>query len=372
MPLHDRPRITHLDTVRGAAVMGILIINSLSFFFPFETLFDPSLPAGQSPLDWMAAVFGEIFVDQKFMGLFSLLFGASFLLFLERIQDRTASPLGLVAWRQLLLFCIGILHSLAWDGDILATYALCTPILLVMRRASTAALFVTGTLMYLMSPMMALLVAPEISVTAFHALDQPHPDWRQIEMLVLYLIVDGQVRALGMMLIGMGLYRSGWLRRPHQDKDLKKAFLLIPTGAALSGLGLYWMLQQGDQGSARLLGNIPNTLGTPFVTLGFLILLMAWDRSDNSHWVRRLRALGRMALSNYLAQTLLCLTLAALIPESAFSRSGLWLLMILIWGMQLLASSAWLQRYRFGPVEWLWRSATYRRWEPMKRESVRS
>ena len=73
--------------------MGILIINSLSFFFPFETLFDPSLPAGQSPLDWMAAVFGEVFVDQKFMGLFSLLFGAGFLLFLERIQDRTASPL---------------------------------------------------------------------------------------------------------------------------------------------------------------------------------------------------------------------------------------------------------------------------------------
>ncbi len=85
-PSHQR--ITHLDTIRGVAVMGILIMNSVAFFFGGEAYFDISVPENANWLDWLVAILGEIFADQKFMALFSLLFGASILLFCERAEAK--------------------------------------------------------------------------------------------------------------------------------------------------------------------------------------------------------------------------------------------------------------------------------------------
>ena len=99
-------RYTQLDTIRGLAIMGILIMNFVSFAFGDEAYFDISMPASDSLLDFFVSVFGELFADQKFMGLFSLLFGASIVLFLERAHLKTKSPARLSLWRNVLLLLL--------------------------------------------------------------------------------------------------------------------------------------------------------------------------------------------------------------------------------------------------------------------------
>jgi uncharacterized protein len=103
------------------------------------------------------------------------------------------------------------------------------------------------------------------------------------------------------------------------------------------------------------------------MTLGYAGVLMWWDARARGRWIVRVRALGRMALTNYLGQTVVCLCLALVVPRSWIDRTTLWGAMLGIWLVQLVASEAWLARFRMGPAEWAWRCATYRRWEPLSR-----
>ena len=119
------------------------------------------------------------------------------------------------------------------------------------------------------------------------------------------------------------------------------------------------------------MGNVPNTMATPWVSLGYLTLIMIWDAAAEGIWVERIRSMGRMALTNYLGQTVVCLSLASLLPPGFASRSGVLVTVVLIWVLQLFGSHAWLSRYRLGPIEWLWRCATYRAWQPLRRAAVR-
>ena len=103
------------------------------------------------------------------------------------------------------------------------------------------------------------------------------------------------------------------------------------------------------------------------MSLAYLALIMCWDAGNTGWLLARVRSLGRMALTNYLSQTLICLTLAQMIPSDWLSRASVWLLIFAIWAVQLGATSWWLSRFRLGPAEWLWRCATYRRWQPLRR-----
>ena len=111
--------------------MGILVMNTISFGLGSLAYHDISAAGNITVLDSLLAIFGEIFADQKFMGLFSLLFGASFLLFFDRVQQRSKYPTTITLWRNTLLFFMGLLHLELWEGDILSIYALCSPILLL-------------------------------------------------------------------------------------------------------------------------------------------------------------------------------------------------------------------------------------------------
>ena len=153
--LYSSQRITHLDTVRGVAVMGILIMNAVSFFFLGAAYFDISSPEHKTILDWLVGGFGEVFADQKFMALFSILFGASVLLFCERAAAKGHSPVRLSLWRNFLLLLTGSFHASIWEGDILFVYACCAPVLLLCRKLPPTLLILVGTLLYL-SPIIVL------------------------------------------------------------------------------------------------------------------------------------------------------------------------------------------------------------------------
>ena len=363
--LPSSQRITHLDTVRGVAVMGILIMNAVSFFFVGAAYFDISSPENKTILDWLVGGFGEVFADQKFMALFSILFGASVLLFCERAAAKGHSPVRLSLWRNFLLLLMGLFHESIWEGDILFVYACCAPVLLLCRKLPPTLLISVGTLLYLspiiVSGLAVSVVDPAAFLEVWGSLSIKNPS-SDVDLVLLGLMYDVFARAMGMMFIGMGLYANGMLIRANaSDVLFKRSLGLVALGALLSGVGLAWTATQNFSPAAIVQGNFANTVGTVPMALGYLGLLMWWNEKTSGLLINRIRALGKTALTNYIGQTVVCVVLASLLPNEWLSRTTVFLLIIVIWWAQLYLAEKWLKRYRFGPLEYLWRCATYRR-----------
>ena len=363
--LPSSQRITHLDTVRGVAVMGILIMNAASFFFVGAAYFDISSPENKTILDWLVGGFGEVFADQKFMALFSILFGASVLLFCERAAAKGHSPVRLSLWRNFLLLLMGLFHASIWEGDILFVYACCAPVLLLCRKLPPTLLISVGTLLYLSPIIVSGLTVSVVDPAAFLevwgnlSIKNPSSD---VDLVLLGLMYEVFARAMGMMFIGMGLYANGMLIHANaSDALFKRSLCLVALGALLSGVGLAWTATQNFSPTAIVQGNFANTVGTVPMALGYLGLLMWWNEKTSGVLINRIRALGKTALTNYIGQTVVCVVLASLIPGEWLSRTTVFLLIIVIWWAQLYLAEKWLKRYRFGPLEYLWRCATYRR-----------
>ena len=349
-------RITQLDTIRGVATLGILIMNSVSLGLGDKAYFRISAPGTDSVFDWIFGVFGEIFADQKCMGMFSLLFGASLLLFLDRVQDRTTRPVGLSLWRNTLLILLGLVHSLFWVGDVLMVYGICAPILLLFRNARAKTLMWSGLVVFSSSILCLLILANSESLSGELA------DWES-ETTLLYISLDVFARAFGMMLIGMSLYRSEWLTRPLSTAHLRLSLWAVGIGGTVSALGVWWVASQDFSARAVTVGNLPNLVIVIPMSLGYTGLIKWWDeREKENRLIQRIRAVGRMALSNYLSQTAICLCLASVVPASYISRSTIWGATLLIWALQVWSSEAWLRRFKMGPVERFWRVMTYRKW----------
>ena len=361
-------RITHLDTIRGVAVMGILIMNSVAFFLGGVAYFDISHPENAHWLDWLVAIAGEIFADQKFMALFSLLFGASILLFCERAEAKGYSSTKLSLWRNFLLFLIGGFHAMLWEGDVLTVYAMCAPILLMFRKFSPTLLIGLGCFIYLTPAMINWYIVSTADSSGFRMiwdnsyLENSSPD---IDLAGLSMMYELFARALGMMFIGMGLYSNGKLvHLASTTQIVRRSIVLLIVGISLSGLGLVWTYLNDFSTAAIIQGNLANTIGTIPIAFGYIGLLMWWNERAKSLLIDRVQALGKTALSNYIGQTVVCLTLAVIIPQAWLSRSIVFLLIIVIWWLQLFVSEQWLKRYKFGPMEYLWRCLTYRRLMP--------
>ena len=135
-PISRGERITNLDTVRGIATLGILVMNAVSFGLAQPAYFNLDHSGSDHALDWIVGVLGEVFVDQKTMALFSMLCGAGIVVFADRAAAKGRRANWLSLWRNLLLLGIGLVHGWFWSGDILALYAVCAPVLLLLRKRS--------------------------------------------------------------------------------------------------------------------------------------------------------------------------------------------------------------------------------------------
>ena len=222
-PVTEAARITSLDLIRGVAVLGILLMNAVSFRYGLAPYLNLSAGGSDTPLDWAIGIFGEIFIDQKFMALFSLLFGAGILLFIERARQREKRPILLNLWCNALLLGIGILHSLIWDGDVLIVYAVSALFLITLSKLPAKALIAIGALVFLLSIPNFLLMqyiadnsaAPLTGVWEPVAQEPPAtPSQPQsgtpqnLPGTMLSLTLLGYfVRGLGLILMGAGLYR---------------------------------------------------------------------------------------------------------------------------------------------------------------------
>ena len=373
-PVRESARITSLDLIRGVAVLGILLMNAVFFRFGDASYFNLSAGGSESWFDWAIGIFGEVFVDQKFMGLFSLLFGAGMILFIDRASEKGRRAVWLNLWRNGLLLLIGVLHALLSDGDVLIAYAISSVFLLALRKLSNRALIFVGAAVFALSIVTTLLTqnianTTDASLAGLWAPGELADD----EATAVLFLLGFLLRALGLILIGAGLYRMGFMNGGLPARTYRlTAIAGIAVGLPLAAAGVVVTALNDYSSEVAFVGQIPNTIGTIPFSLGYMSLIILWNNRADSWLKERLRAVGRMALTNYLTQTVLgVLVFTVLLADVDLVNRGLVLVFVLaVWALQLWWSQAWMGRFLFGPAEWLWRVATYRSGQPLRRPGV--
>lgn len=402
-------RIAALDLVRGIAVLGILTINIAGFAGGPSATLSPGLLGPASPADGLAFAAGLVLFEGKMRGLFTLLFGASMLLFVDR-RDGAGADGGTVQLRRLgWLLLIGYAHQLLlWSGDILMLYALLAPTALALRHLSARQLVVLALSGFALWHG-AFALAGWSSLTAAEAVHAGTADpatraavlgqfaaisaeaHNQIEVLrqpywtmlterftdTLYRPFQVTLLSIGetvpMMLLGMALYRSGFF-----TGGWPRARLWQLAGAGLA-IGLPLALAQAWWSWSR--GFPPEAMFEMFIgpagpqhlalTLTWAALLvLAAPALLPTRLGERLRAAGRMALSNYLLTSLVmafCFFGWGLGLVGRVGAAQQWWFVLLGWAVMLAWSKPWLKHFRQGPVEWLWRSLTEGQRLPFKR-----
>ncbi len=368
-PVSKAERITSLDLIRGIAILGILPMNALAFGLDNAAYANVSADGIGQPLDWVVGVLTMVFVDQKMMALFSLLFGVGVVIFADRARAKGRRVVWLSLWRFALLFVVGVLHSLLWDGDVLVIYAMCAPVVLAVRNLPARVLASLGVALALAGSVLAPLVQATVDADG----SQLGEFWlvggdAMSAAVETWFIGDALGRALGMMLIGVAAYRSGLVQGDRSDDYYRRlAGWGLGVGLSVTVVGIIIRIASDWSSDYAIAGHIPTGLGTIPMALAYMSIIILWNRSASSH-LERFRNAGRMALTNYLAQTVLgVVTLGWLLGDVELTRSIIAVWILGVWAVQLWWSTWWLSRFRFGPFEWAWRCATYRSWQPLRR-----
>lgn len=400
-PVGAGERSALLDALRGWALLGIMLANMMVFS---GFVFMPDEQRGTLPLagfDDALELFLEWLVIGKFYALFSLLFGIGFAIQIGRLEQRGEGT-GRYLRRLFVLFLFGIAHLLLlWMGDILALYALMGAALLLFRRASDRALLVWAVVLwafpilwaaaaqfggfrpdepifgaairYFTSAGLDLSRGP---IALYQSADfATHLRGNPGEALIRLADLLSQMRftkVLGMFLIGLWVGR----RAVHADAAAHRPLLRrvakvgLGLGLPLSAVKAVLMMWPGDRPGIEFAGEVFYCLGTPTLALGYAAAFTLL-------WLGARRGLaeiavpaGRMALTNYLMQSVLQGAIFYGWGLGLIGRYGLLIVLPLsaaIFALQIAYSRWWLARYRFGPAEWLWRSATYGRLQPMRR-----
>ena len=401
-PISGKERIVSIDVLRGVAVLGILLMNIVSIAMVTSAYESPAVYDDLSGSGWYTWLILHFVADTKFMSIFSILFGAGICIFMERAQAKGHNAWKLQTSRMGWLLVFGMLHAyLLWFGDILVSYAICGMIIATMRHWKPAVLCIVGFIMMFAVPIgfmlflswtmqfwpeedilkmqnSASLASPEMQaeIAAYTGswLDQmPHriaiAMMLQFLMFPLYLVWH----CVGLMMVGMAAYKWNLLSASKSVRFYSVTLILSAIiGFPLIAIGV-WYKQQHDWDPAlmRFLDSNWNLVGGVFVAFVWICLVMLVCKLGMFTFARKaLAATGQMALTNYLGQTIICTLLFyghGLGWFSQFERVELLYIVAAIWVFQVLFSMFWLKYFRFGPFEWLWRSATYFTLQPLKK-----
>jgi uncharacterized protein len=404
-----------IDAVRGLAVLGILLLNVVGFGLPTAAYTNPGVAGGSTGPDLWTWAISYVLVESKMRALFSMLFGASMLLVAERATGRSPGPAGVHYRRMAVLFVIGMIHAwFIWYGDILTFYAVIGAIAFLARKLSVRWLVGLGVLLLAMqgasthgegvrlAQVRAAAEAPAATAEqraqwaeerAFYA---PTPEEVAAEtrgylggvaevfatrapvirefQLVLFPLAFA-LEVAGMMLIGMALLKSGWVlgRRSaaHYATVAAAGFAIgVPVFTSLA----HMQMAGGWEGDVYLRAEGISVVARVPVALGWAALVLwAWKRlGENS--LPRLRAVGRMAFTNYLMASLMMTTLFYGYGLGLFGSLSRWQLVVIVvpavWALQLLWSKPWLERHLYGPFEWLWRTLARGQAQPWRRAEL--
>ncbi|MEG2940055.1 MAG: DUF418 domain-containing protein [Thermomonas sp.] len=410
-PIGARERVEVMDVLRGVALLGILLMNIEAFVGPMmEAITGVNTRFSGADRTVDAAIY--VLVQGKFITMFSLLFGMGFAVMLERANATGTNGTWLYARRLLALLGIGLVHTLLiWSGDILLAYALIGFVLLLcFRRTPVSRLPKWGIALYLLPLLLTWAMA------GFAALSQQDPQaaaefqkGMAAQAQQMAALVDGERQAFG-----AGTYAEAVVQRATVTGAMLG--FLVFFGPTLLGVFLIgaWFMRSGTiRDSAahlplfRRLRNVGFGIGLPLMlwsawthpTMSFsemsvgsaaaqtaaqvanLLMMLGYMSAivlamQLPAWAARLRwfaPAGRMALTNYLLQSLVCTLVFYGYGLGYFERlPRAWqpLFVVALFALQVVFSRWWLARHRFGPMEWLWRWMTYGSRPPMRREQV--
>jgi uncharacterized protein len=424
-PVSEADRLHGLDVLRGAALLGILLMNIQLFGMPQAAYSNLNLWGGREGANLWTFIVQWIFFEGKMRAMFSMMFGVGIALFLERATRREDSvrAADLFARRMLWLMAFGMVHAwLIWYGDILYAYAICGLLIFPARNLSPRALFVTATVV--LTLVMALFVADGLNkrsnrqeaaeARAAEARGQTLTDeqkeaitnWdetleevapsredlqaevdnyrsgyvgaitERAEVVLEWHFIPVYFPLLGdfwaLMLVGIGLYKLGVLQGDRPVRFYARmAIAGYAIGIVVNGISTYVMIASNFDPVVFPLANAPHQIGRVSVALAHLAVLVIALKMGWVPWLtRRLAAVGQTALSNYIAHSVIC-SLVFYSPGLALmgqlERYQLYYVVAAIWVFNLTWSPWWLARYRFGPLEWCWRSLTYWQRQPMRR-----
>lgn len=373
-------RIEVIDVLRGIALFGILVVNVEWFSRPWQELGHGMQPHA-SRLDYVVDWGVYLAARGKFLTLFALLFGMGFAVVSLRLDDGRHDFIRLYLRRSALLWVFGIAHALLlWSGDVLHAYALASLALLPVRRWSERMQLLLGLAIYVALCLSALLPsdAPrqgwwgcgggQSALAAAKIYTQG--DWWQVTVqrgrdFLRLLPHDRSIVPLSyaLFLCGSWLVRSGRIVEVHANAGffLRVAIFAGVFGGALTLLALY----------AGAAAGAVERLGALILAIGYI---GAVAFAFTTRWLYRPLALlapvGRMALTNYLLQSLLASTLFygyGFGLWGQLGRAGQVLLALVIFALQVVFSHCWLGYFRHGPMEWLWRAFTYWQWPALRR-----
>jgi len=411
-PIKLTERIEVLDVVRGFSLLGILLLNIIAFGLVSQSYINPSLDLPDSfTIDW--AIWGliEVTAEGAMRGIFSILFGAGIVLF---CANKSQADQKLFLRRNFFLLCFGIIDAyfLLWYGDILITYAVAGYILYYLRnltgktllKIAVAILCFTAFLNYLGKEVITYSKDAYTEVNSFEQTDlteeqilwaeawdefrvnyQPNEveinaevlqrrgsyaeifEWNaERKNIVIYSLPFYLWDIFLMMVLGMALFKLGILQGERSLSFYKKlAAVSFAIGLSVNFIELYLFTSSGfDYRYSRVFLSSYD-LGRLGMALGYISVVNIVIKADVLKVVRqKLQNVGRMALTNYILHSIICMVLFTgvgfgLVNE--ISRANLYLIVIAIWVFQIYFSGYWLKRYQAGPLEWLWRSATYKK-----------
>lgn len=396
----EAERIRALDLLRGFAVLGILYMNIQAFSMPSSAYMNPSTYGdlhGGNLAVWLA---GRILVDQKFMSMFSLLFGAGIVLMTGRVEARGLRPPRLHFRRMGWLALAGLMHGfLLWSGDILFCYGVCGCLIYRARTWTARRLLLAAVVVLLFGSAIGFGSSHFFSRFPASLQEFARESWQPPRYVVADQLADYRGgwlaqnrqrmpnafalntfafsfygwRVVGLMLAGMALFKFDVLTARRSTRLYAgMAAIGFGAGVPLASYGAWRIMQAGFAFPEALFAaqefNYWDSLTVATGWIGLMMLLA--QRWGSSPWLRPLACAGQMALTNYLMQTLVCTII--------FYGHGLGLfgrvervqqleIVVAIWIFQLAFSSLWLSHFRFGPFEWLWRSLTYQHAQPMRR-----
>ena len=400
-PVTAGQRLETLDVLRGFALLGILAMNIRAMAGPFSAYMNPTVLFPYEGASRAAYMFTAIVFDLKMMGLFSMLFGAGVLLFAAKPSESLRVVRSLWFRRMFWLLVIGLIHAyLIWDGDILVPYALCGLLLLWwVRRFSARTLFAMAAVWLVIGGGLGLgmgamfdSMPPEERAEAM-AMWAPTPEQVDAQVAALRgsytdvvahrasFVVMGQTmyfllfffwRVGGMMMLGMALLKAGFLDgRLAASRYALVAAVCTPLGLGLAAMGFNAIELVNFSMPERSAPDLWNYFGSVIASVGYAAaFIYAIKRGLLAGLRRRLAAVGQMAFSNYLTHSILTSIIFlgwGFNLVGRFDYAAQLLVVLAVWLFQLVVSPIWLQQFRFGPAEWVWRSLTYWKRQPMRK-----
>jgi uncharacterized protein len=424
-PVASGERISSVDILRGVALLGILLMNIQSFGQPGAADDNPRLGKGGANFAnvtcWMV---NQVLFEGKMRTIFSMLFGAGVIILTSRAEKRGArAEIADIYYRRTIwLMIFGLVHAyFLWEGDILFYYGAVGLLLYPLRKLQPAILLTAGILLlattvpkayigvYETEEMRRKAVEAEEAASAGEELTSKQTAakeaWRERQKRVepddedikqeledhrggywkLFARRAGEVvryesevfyrdvfyDVAGMMLIGMALMKLG-VFSAERSRRFYRLLAICGYGIGVpinTIVGIFAIGNEFDASDFSVWGQIPYHPGRLAVALGHIGVVMLVYKSGYLTWLtRRLATVGQMALSNYFMQTLVCCFLFngyGLGWYGHLQRYQLLGVVFAVWAVQLALSPVWLRFFRFGPMEWLWRSLTYWKRQPM-------